>query len=536
MQLVKLPPNSKVAVIGAGISGLSFSYFLSKLRPDLKIKIYESKNRCGGWINSARTKLNTNSNKTGGEILLEKGPRTLRGVSDGTVLIIDILQKLGLENEIKCIESNSEANKKYILDVNKKLCQVPPTGLKSFLHFITNPMSKGLLTGILGEPFRSPSKVQDETAYDFLKRRFGNTYIADNLFSAIFHGIYAGDIKQLSVNCTLNKLAQMEKDYGSILRAVYHKRNAKPEKSLVLSQYNEKFCGNSAEIDEISQLNTFLSKYPALGLKNGLSTLPNSLESYILKNPNVEIQYGKHIENFKLLNHDKTNAQKKAAVELDGGKELFDHIHITVPTAKLFSKCENIDKDFILKLEKLKSASVILVNYYLPNKDVIFRNHGFGYLVPQSVTNHESLLGVIFDSCIEQSFQPLFGARSEIPSPNPPYTKLTAMLGANHSFVDSLSTAAVDNAGVPSPSLVKGIVKECFKEHLGIDEKDLENGHWEVTLASNAIPQYYVGYNHTDLESKLPLNVVTVGGMKFSKGPGVPDVVVKSFETALGLA
>ena len=101
-----------MAVLGAGILGLTFTYFLSKLRPDLQFTIFEKLKRPGGWMSSPKLHVN-NTNES---ILFEKGPRTLRGVKDGTLLMLDILRKLDLDSQIEVINEKCNANKKYILD------------------------------------------------------------------------------------------------------------------------------------------------------------------------------------------------------------------------------------------------------------------------------------------------------------------------------------------------------------------------------------------------------------------------------------
>ena len=58
-QLTKLPTNAKVGVVGGGISGLFFTYYLSKLRPDVKITLIDqNQERLGGWINLGTHKIN----------------------------------------------------------------------------------------------------------------------------------------------------------------------------------------------------------------------------------------------------------------------------------------------------------------------------------------------------------------------------------------------------------------------------------------------------------------------------------------------
>ena len=45
-------------------------------------------------------------NNTNESILFEKGPRTLRGVKDGTLLMLDILRKLDLDSQIEVLMKN----------------------------------------------------------------------------------------------------------------------------------------------------------------------------------------------------------------------------------------------------------------------------------------------------------------------------------------------------------------------------------------------------------------------------------------------
>lgn len=118
--LTALPKNAKVAVGGSGIAGLSFAYFLAKMRPDVSVTLYEKAARNSGWINSWQTK-----DKNGQPVMIERGPRTLRGVSDGTVMMIDAMKDLKSLDIVHFIEHNSDADKKFLLDPNDKLVKVP---------------------------------------------------------------------------------------------------------------------------------------------------------------------------------------------------------------------------------------------------------------------------------------------------------------------------------------------------------------------------------------------------------------------------
>ena len=47
--------TKSIAIIGAGITGLSSAYFIKKQRPDIDVTIYEASNRTGGKIQTYRT-------------------------------------------------------------------------------------------------------------------------------------------------------------------------------------------------------------------------------------------------------------------------------------------------------------------------------------------------------------------------------------------------------------------------------------------------------------------------------------------------
>jgi hypothetical protein len=66
------PAAKDIGILGGGITGLSTALWLAIEIPDARITIHEQSNRLGGWIDSEVVKV------TGGEVLFEWGPRSLR--------------------------------------------------------------------------------------------------------------------------------------------------------------------------------------------------------------------------------------------------------------------------------------------------------------------------------------------------------------------------------------------------------------------------------------------------------------------------
>lgn len=526
--LTKLPANASVGVVGGGVAGLMFSYFLGKLRPDVRIKLVESQQRTGGWIKSWTTKDQHNDS-----VMLEQGPRTLRGVSDGTVLIVDTLKDLKQESLIQCIDKNNEANRKFLLDTNDKLIQVP-NSFKTTVEFLCNPLGKGLVAGMLGEPLRKPTSHpgKDESVSSFVKRRFGNDYVGRNILSAVFHGIYGDDIEHMSAKRTMRKLFDLEAKYGSIMKGLYRSKptsDEKPPLSELLNDYQQAF-GKS----DLKALSTKLHKYPMLGMKGGLEMFPRLVRESLDKLSNVTVISGENVTKINI-----SKDQKSLDMQLSNGDAItgFDHIRLTPTPARISQIIAPNNPQLAQELAQVQANSIVLVNFYLPTKDVIAKKYrGFGYLCPKSSNNPQGLLGVIFDSVIEKNFHPLFqqaGAKDAVPT-NLQYTKLTAMLGGH--YLNSQPSDAV-----PSRELTIRAVKDALNLQLGIPFPDLDAGLWAFTVADRCLPRFSIGYDawQSSVEHELYKTykgAVSLGGMGFAKGPGVPDVISDGLEDAMKLA
>ena len=59
----------------------------------------------------------------------------------------------------------------------------------------------------------------DESVHAFFNRRFGPC-LADTMASALMHGIYAGDSRELSIKAVMPSLVLTEQMHGSLLRAL----------------------------------------------------------------------------------------------------------------------------------------------------------------------------------------------------------------------------------------------------------------------------------------------------------------------------
>jgi protoporphyrinogen/coproporphyrinogen III oxidase len=187
--------SARVAILGAGLSGLCAAWFLKKL--GLTTTLFESAAQAGGMI------------RTGKEdgFQFEYGPNSLL-LQGGD--LADLIIDLGLESEL--IEANTKANKRFIVHHGQ-----PVAAPMSLLSFITSPLlsTQGKIR-LLTEPFRPKSKEPDESLATFVERRLGREAL-DYLLNPFVSGVYAGTPEKLSTRYSFPLLWELEQRYGSLV-------------------------------------------------------------------------------------------------------------------------------------------------------------------------------------------------------------------------------------------------------------------------------------------------------------------------------
>ncbi|PAU94516.1 protoporphyrinogen oxidase [Aliifodinibius salipaludis] len=203
-----------VGILGAGISGLSAAYKLSK--NNIAITVYEKDDQVGGAIKT--------HNENGW--LVEEGPNTLMVKHQQ---VWDFLKELDLIN--KSIEAGKTAKKRFIV----KDGQPTPLPMSPSNFLTTNLFSAKAKFRLLKEPFIPQSNKADESIADFITRRLGREPL-DYAVNPFVSGIYAGDPKKLSVKHTFEPLWDMEQQHGSLLKGMFKRdRNSNPPKRALLS-------------------------------------------------------------------------------------------------------------------------------------------------------------------------------------------------------------------------------------------------------------------------------------------------------------
>ncbi|MFA6239335.1 MAG: protoporphyrinogen oxidase [Candidatus Hydrogenedentales bacterium] len=196
--------ETRVAVLGGGVTGLCAAHYLSKAFGPDNVRLLEASDYIGG---TTRTE-----NIEG--FLCDWGPN---GFLNREPLTLDWIDDLELSPEL--VTANEAAAHRFILK-NDRLMEVvgPP-------KFLVSPLlsAKGRAR-LLCEPLiKSKSNDDVETIWNFAARRIGRE-AADIMVSAMVLGVYGGDAKQLSLAHCFPRMAAMEKEHGTLFKALLAKR------------------------------------------------------------------------------------------------------------------------------------------------------------------------------------------------------------------------------------------------------------------------------------------------------------------------
>jgi oxygen-dependent protoporphyrinogen oxidase len=190
-----------VVIVGAGLSGLSLAFRLRRLRPDVSITVLEKNSRAGGNIWTERRDGFT----------VECGPN---GFLDAKPSTLQLCRELGLGD--KLIAASEASRKNRYLFWNDKLRALP----SSFWSFVTSPLLswRGKLNLILEKYRRRPANLEGDESVDAFARRRAGREAAEIFADALVTGIHAGDPKLLSINAAFPRVAQFEREFGSVSR------------------------------------------------------------------------------------------------------------------------------------------------------------------------------------------------------------------------------------------------------------------------------------------------------------------------------
>jgi protoporphyrinogen/coproporphyrinogen III oxidase len=194
----------RVAIVGGGVSGLAAAHLAATQGHD--VVLVDDRAEPGGLIASAR--------RDG--FLCERGPQA---VLDGAPETRALIASAGLADAVQPASPAARRRFVYVAGALRPFPTSPPALLKTSL------LDAGAKLRLFAEPFVPRGRSDGESVYDFVARRFG-AQAARRAAAPALIGVYAGDAATLSVEAALPRLKEMEREHGSILRALMRKAAA----------------------------------------------------------------------------------------------------------------------------------------------------------------------------------------------------------------------------------------------------------------------------------------------------------------------
>ncbi len=238
-----------VAIIGAGITGLTAAFYLK--RKGIPVTVYEASGRVGGVIQSLRQD----------GWLAEFGPNTLLETSPK---IGQLVRDAGLQP--RRLDPDPKAEARYVVRYQRPIAMPG-----SPLGFLTTKLfTAGAKLAVLREPFmpRRRDGVEESIA-QFVVRRLNQEFL-DQAIDALVAGIYAGDPYELSLTHAFPKLKALEDNYGSLIKGQIFGAGARKRSGEIAKDRAPKFSFDeglqvlpdtlAAQLGDAVKLNTTVTK------------------------------------------------------------------------------------------------------------------------------------------------------------------------------------------------------------------------------------------------------------------------------------
>ncbi len=384
----------RVVVAGAGITGLAAAFSLrleaARRGRGIDLVVLDACDAPGGH---ARTICEDG-------FVVERGPNGFLDRGADTMALID-----ELDLRARLVEANPAARRRFILK-GGALQQVPesPPAL-----ILSKALGWGAKWRLMKEPWApAPPGDRDETIFEFAERRFGRE-VAETFVDTAVGGISAGDSRALSLRSHFPVLKQMEREYGSLLKAMLRRKST--------------------------------GRPRLLSFDRGLGVLTASLADRLTG----AIRTGARIGRIE-------RRESGWQVQLTSGSSLMaDHVVCALPSHAAARVAAGIDRDLASALEAIPYAGLSVVSLAYRAPAIERPLGGYGYLVTRG--EDLSTLGVLCESSIFPNRAP------------EGFVLLRVMLGGSRrpevSALDDESLVAV---AVQEASSVLGIVARPIRQ------------------------------------------------------------------------
>ncbi len=350
-----MPSSPRIVIVGAGVSGLALGYRLQQRLPNAAITILEQAARPGGAAWTLRD----------AGFQVEMGPN---GFLDTKPTTLTLCREIGLGTRL--IEASEAAGKNRYLFLGDRLRPLPG-GLRAFLR--SDLLSWRGKISLAWERFRRGRADGGDESIDAFARRRAGPEAADVFADALVSGIYAGDPKLLSMPACFPRVAELEREYGSVIKGF--SRTAKIRQAEALAK------GDAYE--RPGKMWSFAG---------GMRVFIETLTAHLRQQPS----YGVNIRALQ-----KQGDARKPLWRVQGdGRDTWDAdaVVLTCPAYQQAKILADLDGDLAMQIGAILFNRIVVVALGYRKTDVPMPLDGFGFIAPQNT--RRDLLGVQWCSSI----------------------------------------------------------------------------------------------------------------------------------------
>jgi oxygen-dependent protoporphyrinogen oxidase len=438
------------------------------------VKLLEAEDRVGGAIHTSKQD----------GFVIEHGPDVFLSTKPWAKALSE---ELGIADQF--LSTNSRERRSFVLRKGK-LYPVPDgfylMAPASFLPFVKTPIFSwhGKLRMALDWIIPRRRNDADESLEGFIRRRLGREAFA-RIAQPMIGGIYTSDAENLSLKATFPRFLEMEREHGSIIRALL----AQKRKSTQTSR------GTSGP-----RYSLFLSF--AAGMQTLVDTLADNLSGCIrLHSCVTAIQ--------------KKESEMSWRVCLDNAEVLeADMLCIALPAPQTSKFLSTVSTPLAKKLSAIPYTSSATVNLAFRREDVQHSLNGMGFVVP--MTEQLNLIGCSFSSVKFENRAPA------------DHVLLRAFVGENSNSIKGNTKESTNQKDI-----IYTVLKDVTKL-LGIEAEPIFS---IVSQHSQAMAQYLVG--HQKLVREIEELAKGLSGLALAgnayHGIGIPDCINSGEQAALTL-
>jgi oxygen-dependent protoporphyrinogen oxidase len=418
-----------VIVIGGGISGLAAAHRLVELDPTLDVTLLEANDHLGGVLQTVHRD----------EFLIERSADNF--ITDPP-WAVDLCNRIGLGEQL--IPTRTQERGAMVVR-RGRLERVPPGFMlmapARLWPLLTTPiLSPWGKLRLLAEALVPSRPVADESLASFARRRLGRE-VFERIVQPLVGGIYTADPERLSLQATLPRFLDMERQHGSLIRAA-RRQQAK--------------SGAAPEANGGARYSMFVTP------REGISSL---IEALAARLPPGAVRLNQAVESVRHTDDGVWQVQVAGSHEYEA--LTCEGLIVAAPAPAAARLLAPLDHTLSVELSRIEYAGTAIVTLAYQRDQIAHALDGFGFVVP-AVERRRILAG---------SFSSV-----KFPGRAPDDAVLVRVFvgGACQSELLDLSDDEL-----------RALVREELAELIGATGQPI---FAEVTRWSKAMPQYHLGH------------------------------------------